>query len=307
MQSFPALHELVLSATEAGRNDREVTGPPIDRGAAGQAAAPGNGTTDLPGGHLWLQEYVLGAPLRFSVASSGLIRFGDTERSFEAVPLPYRFATRYVRECLDLDALLAAAEDPASVTFFGIATRQAAVEYDWDRLPPFLGTDVWSGDRGTYLPPDAVERAWDTLGLVPLNAFEKEVPARHFDPATYAVPASNWYDGPAAGVVIRNKTGDRALLANPACPLETPAPLDGPARDVVERVLTDERIEGAVGAAATSDGSTPPFEDVYERVLEEVVRREYARLYSDGSLVVDRKDFRSAAAELVQRYLGGET
>jgi len=28
------------------------------------------------------------------------------------------------------------------VIFFGVATHYQGTDYDWDRLPPFLGTDV---------------------------------------------------------------------------------------------------------------------------------------------------------------------
>lgn len=272
-------------------------------------------SADVPDGHLWLLEYVTGAPLRFSVAESGLISFGTADRRFEEVPLSFGSAARHVREAIDLDALRAAAEDPSSVTFFGVATRLESVDYDWDRLPPFLGTDVWSGDRGAYLPPDAVERAFDRLGLTPTNAFEKEVPARHFSLSAFSVPDSRWYDGPAPGVLFRNKTGDRALVPDRDVGDRRPEPLDGPAADVVDRVLTDERIDRAVDAVAANDspakdpagtGQAAGVEATFERALEDVVRREYARLYRDGDLVVDSGAFRSAAVERVQRYLYGD-
>lgn len=287
---FPETPALAVPSVDAD-------GPPPSGGRAADR------TTDLPDGHLWLQEYVVGAPFRFSVAESGLTTFGDAERSFDEVPLPYRFAARHVRERLALDALRTAADDPSAVTFFGVATRREAVDYDWDRLPPVLVTDIWSDAREACLPPDAVERACERLGLTPANPFEKEVPARHFTLATYDVPASEWYDGPAAGVLFRNKTGGRALLWNADLPFDRPDPLDGAAEDLAERFVTAERVERAARDAAER-GQAAAFDATFERTLEEVARREYALLYRDGDLVVDPKAFRSAAAERVQRHLG---
>lgn len=300
-------HPGAVTASDTGAVTASNTGVVTASGADRSA--------DVPDGHLWLLEDVAGAPLRFSVAESGLITFGTADRRFDEVPLSFGSAARHVREAIDLGALRAAAEDPSSVTFFGVATRLESVDYYWDRLPPFLGTDVWSGDRGAYLPPDAVERAFDRLGLTPTNAFEKEVPARHFSLSAFTVPDSNWYDGPAAGVLFRNKTGDRALLPNPDIADRRPEPLDESPADVTDRVLTDECIDRAANAVAPDDhpaknpagtGQAAGVEATFERALEDVVRREYARLYRDGDLVVDSGAFRSAAVARVQRYLYGD-
>lgn len=277
---------------------------PRELAAPGPASA---GTVDVPGGHLWIQEHVSGAPLGFSVGSSGLIRFGTVGRTFEEVPLPYRFAARHVRETLDREAILAAAEDPSAVTVFGVATRREVVDYDWNRLAPFLVTDIRAGARDTLLPPDALERACERLGLTPSPAVEKEVPSRHFSVETYEIPASRWYDGPAAGVLLRNKTGERALRWNPDLSFERPEPLDSSPRAAAERFVTDSRVERVRRAVrdGADEGHSPGFDEIFERVLEDVVRREYPLLYRDGDLVVDSRDFRSAAAERVRRSLDG--
>ncbi|MFC6730384.1 hypothetical protein ACFQDG_17165, partial [Natronoarchaeum mannanilyticum] len=171
----------------------------------------------LGGGHLWLQEYVDGGALRFQLREDGAIRFGDRERAFEPgdPPLPYRHALAHVRENLDRQALRDAVADVGAVTFFGVATHRKSIDYDWARTPPVLGTDVWSATEKSFLPPDRVEQIFRRLGLAPVNAVRKELRAQDFDPDAYEFPASEWYDGPMAGVVVRSKTGGAARLLAP--------------------------------------------------------------------------------------------
>jgi hypothetical protein len=177
---------------------------------------------DLLEGHLWLIELIDGTGLRFGMDDSGLLRFGGPDATYpdlDAVPLAIRPAVRHVRDRFDRDALREAVADPAGVTFLGVATRRRGTDYDWDRIPPFLGTDVWVGadgggeETGAFRPPDAAAAIFEGIGLDPVNALAREVNARDFDPDGYAVPASAWRDGPAAGVVVRNKRGGRGKIA----------------------------------------------------------------------------------------------
>jgi hypothetical protein len=258
---------------------------------------------DAPGvleGHLWLQELVDGGPLRFRVDDRGL-EFADDDRLFDRwdEPLPYARSVRLVRESFDAAGLRAQVEEPSEYVFFGVATFARSIDYDWDRLPPFLGTDVHSPDDG-FLPPDRVARAFDRLGLVPVNALAKEVPARDFDPASYDVPASAWYDGPAAGVVVRNKRGGRARIERDRSGEAAVDPDDADAATLVDRFVTDGRIDAAADALADEDRQ-PTVDAVLERVVETVAREQQPRLAGVGG--IDERAFRAAVAERVQRRL----
>jgi hypothetical protein len=259
------------------------------------AAAP---PSLFDGGHLWVQEWVVGAPLRFQLAESGLLRFGDDERTFDSgsVPVGYRGAVEQVRTNFDRERFRAAVEDVESVTFFGVATRFEGVTYDWERLPAFLGVFVWDEDREEYLPPDAVAQLFDRLGLEPVNAVEKEVRASDFDPGADAPPPSAWRDGPAAGVLVQNKTGDWAKLvaADPEI-----TEFDGGAADAASEFAPAERLE----RTAAELGDSADIDAVVDAVVADVAREEYARVF-DGNVAPGA--FRSAVAERAGRVLGGE-
>jgi hypothetical protein len=245
-------------------------------------------------GHLWIQELVAGAPLRIRMDADGTLSVADRERPLEDPPPSLRAAVAHVERELDRGALLDAAEDPSAVVLYGVATRFEGVPYELDRLPPLLGTDVWSGDRGEYVPPDVAERTFERLGLAPVNAVEKEVDGRHLDVEGYDVPASAWYDGPAAGVVFRSKTGDRAALRTGDARVDV-AGLPRDPGALADEVVTPARVRRVAGRF-----DDPDFDDVLAGTLAAVAREEHARLPDDH----EDRAFRTAVAELVGERWG---
>ncbi|WP_336135453.1 RNA ligase family protein [Natronomonas amylolytica] len=255
-------------------------------------------------GHLWLLEYIDGAPLRFQVQDSGLIRFGDSQRVFhpEEIPVQYHHAVRYVREHLDREALRSAVDDVEEYVFFGTATYRQDVAYDWARLPSFVGTDVWSGSDGRYLTFDTVENALDRLGLDAVNAFERELPARDFDPDSYTVPESAWYDGPAAGVVVRNKRGQRGQMLSSDVESADAGAIEGTADEIASELATEERFE-AVEQRLGRRNESATVDALAERVFEAIVREQYQPLVR-GPERVDLEELRAAVATRARAYLG---
>ncbi len=257
--------------------------------------------TLLATGHLWLLEKIDGAPLRFQLQESGLIRFGDRTRVYadaDSIPDSYQHAVRYVREHLDRDALRRAVADVESVVFFGEATHRHTIEYDWERMPSFLGFDVWSAETETFRPPDATVGIFDHLGLESVPVVDREVRPRDFDPGTYSIPDSAWYDGPAEGIIIRNKTGDRAQLCHPECQDRTGAkPVEAPAEALAREYATTARFNTV---ATTLEAARKPVttETLFDRVLESICREYHHQL--DG---VEMAAFRSELGALTQAYL----
>jgi hypothetical protein len=282
-------------------------------------------------GHLWLLEAVDGLPLRFQLQSTGLLRFGDRTHTYDdpdELPAAYRAAVRHVRASLDREALRAAVDDVEAVDFFGVATVRRAVPYDIDRIPPFLASDVWTAETGRFRPPDATAGIFERLGLTPVSAIERELPARDFSPDDYAAPPSAWYDGPAAGVVVRNKRGQRARLSTleavdspsaastptdsrpaestPVSATAESAPAGSTAESTSSRptaeslaaaYVTDARIDTVTADAADE----PPLtvETITDRLVERALRERYHAL-GGADPAVDPAAFRSAIAALVQ-------
>lgn len=256
----------------------------------------------LDRGHLWIQEKVDGAHLRFRLLESGLVRFGGRDRVFDEVPEPYRHAARHVRERLDREALREAVGDVEGFVFFGEAMHRRAIDYDWATTPSFLGFDVWSAERGEFLPPDSVEKIYRRLGLRPVNTFRKEVRASDFDPESYEIPDSNWYDGPAAGVILRTKTGERAKLLRPDFrEAEEPEPVDASAEELAREYATDRRFERLADDLRERDRPVT-FDALYDRVTEDVVRENNHQLFRDDR-DLDFGAFRSELAALTREYV----
>lgn len=254
----------------------------------------------LDGGHLWLQELLDGAHLRFQLRQSGELRFGDRTRIFDdgSIPEAYDHAVRYVRERLDREALRSAVDDVESIVFFAEAMYRQSVDYAFYRTPPVLGFDVFDADRGRFLPPDGVERVYERLGLRPVNTFEKEVRATDFSVDSESIPESAWRDGPAAGLFVRDKTGNRAKLPNPEIEWDVdPEPLEGTAETLAERYATDSRLD-----RIAHEADAVSFETLYGQTLEEIRREIHPRL-SHGQTTIDPGEFRAAVAARTRRWL----
>lgn len=233
---------------------------------------PVNSTPEvLDGGHLWLQEYPTGKIVGFEMDETGLITFGAEGTEFESVPPSLRRAVGHVRKSIDRDRLRDGVEDVTEFVFYGIATRYEGYDYDWQAVPPFVGLDIWAKSEERFVPPDVTERVFDRIGLTPVPAFEKEVPAAHFDPATFEIPTSHWRDGTVAGVIVRNKSGGTALLETTTPKRETDSAVD-------ETVAIETVVACAfstVLSALDATVETVDVEALSERLFERVAREAY--------------------------------
>ena len=161
---------------------------------------------------------------------------------------------------------------------------------------------MWSGDREQFRPPDAAGQIFEQLGLQPVNAVEKERNARDFDPETYTIPESGWYDGPATGVIVRNKRGGRAVIDNPAVDADrSVVPVEGSPQAVAREFAPDARFD-RLAARLDAEGRPVTFQTLYDLTLETVLRAHHDRLtHSQSSVAMG--EFRGALAARTKAYL----
>jgi hypothetical protein len=258
---------------------------------------------DALSGHLWVQERVVGDPLRFTLTDDGALSFADRTRPLRDPPPVYRATVSHLRESFDRAALRAVA-DPAEVTFFGVATVRRWVDYDFDRLSPFVGHDVHTGDR--FLGPAEVDRVFERLGVAPVAVLEQEIRADEVDPTGYDPPASAYRDGPPAGVVVRDKTGHVGVLdtsseaersrADPDIDPTRTADTDADPETVARKLLTPALLRRVTDRTGTEE-----FDAVFERAVDEAYR--VGTPWLEGG--VDRRAFRAAAANVVRDRFPG--
>ncbi|MFC7073448.1 RNA ligase family protein [Halovenus rubra] len=260
------------------------------------------------GGHLWVLEKIDGAQFRVQLQESGRLRFGGRTHVYNDatdVPAPYQHAVRHVQERFDRQALRKAVDDVETIVFFGEATHKQTLDYDWATIPSFLGFDIWSATDERFVQPDTAEQIFERIGLSPVPAVERELPARDFDHKEYTVPQSAWYDGPAAGVVIRDKRGHCALQYHPDFEADTePKPADDSTTALTERYATDQRFE-RVAASITENGQSVTFERLYERMLEDITREAHKHLYQ-ARTDIEMGEFRDEVAARTRTFLDTE-
>jgi len=120
--------------------------------------------------------------------------------------------------CTALDAAgkSAAIEQYGPLTLFGENMLRHALDYAWSRVPPFLVFDIYVHQQGSFLPVDQAQTLTDQLGLSFVPILDR-IPASRFDSEAYAenLPESQYRDGPAEGVVLKNyQTEQFAKLVN---------------------------------------------------------------------------------------------
>lgn len=251
-------------------------------------------TSGLAEGHLWIEELIDGDPLRFQMTEHGVLTFGGRANQFtESVPLKYQHATQAIRTLIQREPLQQALSDPSQLTIMGVAVHRKSTPYNWRQTPSFLGTDVFDEHQETYLPPDRTRQVLERIGLPAVNTFEREMRAQSFESQFDSMPASDWRDGPAAGIVIRNKTGDIWRIDEAFEHNWQPDPLTDLQTAVNNHVtrgwISQLPEQTPVSITSTSD-------------LIECAMRQFARESSQIGVSTDVEGLRGVIAERVGRF-----
>lgn len=265
---------------------------------------PALSTAPAFSGHLWVQERPTGGHLGVRLADSGALTFQTPAQPTPTMRAPgvsYEAAVRFVRGEIARDTLRGAVEDPTTVALVGIATWDGGVDYDWDALPPFVGTDVYVAPEDRYLTPDAATAVIERLGLPAAPAVDKELPTRQFDRTRYEEPSgfppSAWAPAPAAAVLVRDKTDTRAVAWRVSQPPDGDALT---ARDCLDAHVSPERIQ-QTATALRAAGDAVTVAAVRDRLLRTLVREHHSRLFEAGTVAPD--ELADRLGELVHRHL----
>lgn len=149
---------------------------------------------------IYVEEKIDGANFRFMLQSDGRITFGSRTQSIgddtKEIGGNWSRCVQYVSEKLKGKTV------PENLVFYGECCIKHSLEYDWEKIPPYLGFDI-KGDNG-YLNYEEKKALFESLDLpmVPLITTLKAVEMNGKD-VLAMVPQSVYANGPAEGIVFK--------------------------------------------------------------------------------------------------------
>jgi len=171
------------------------------------------GIFDNPLEKIYIQEKMDGANFRFRILNCDFI-FGSRTQQLTSnkgeetnVPKNFKRCIDYIKEKISRNRIII----PEDYVFFGEAMHKHTMGYDWEKVPPFLGFDIWDSKKGVWLDYPIVADIYQGLGLdvVPLIDVVEAKDIIKVDDSI--VPQSRYSIDFAEGVVFKNY--DKQLFA----------------------------------------------------------------------------------------------
>lgn len=94
-------------------------------------------------------------------------------------------------------------EEYEKYTFFGENMMPHSIEYDWDKIPQFLGFDIYNHDKNRFVSWDKALKIFDEIGLETVRTIDV-VFAENLSEKDMEIPESEFRDGKAEGIVLKN-------------------------------------------------------------------------------------------------------
>lgn len=280
------------------------------------------------GGPLTIKEKVDGANCRFSAEDDKLM-FGSRNCIFKNekdAAKSFRHAVDFVRthtnvadvgDVIDGGQVISSDHDRRNLVFFGEAMHKHTIEYSdthgkeigWKGVPSFIGFDVWCSDHDSFLTTEHSRQFYDKLGLPFVNVIGSIDPDDFMDEyGTDFVPESEYYDGPAEGVVLTNERyGLNAKLvseefAEKHGSVNSGADPNGmgeyDTHEVANTYCTEARIRKHIHKLEDEghDLGRPMMQELPVRVTQDIIEEEALEFATSG-WVVDFKELRSEIAQ----------
>lgn len=236
----------------------------------------------------------------------------DIDSAFEHV-------IEFVREQTDVSKLKAIEGGDGHLALYGEAMHPHTLEYDWDRVPSFLGFAILDVESGEFLPWDQTRVIFSKIGLpvVPVYHWgDADGIPDTFDPSSgdgIECPESNYRNGLPEGVVIWNyATGQIAKYRTPEFKERQPSQSVTDADDyepsdsiVLARQYTTEARVLKMIHKYEDRGETIEMglmEDLWRAVFDDVIEEEYEEILL-GNYTIDTKEFRSEVASITANVL----
>ncbi|WP_439026734.1 RNA ligase family protein [Haloarchaeobius sp. DT45] len=247
-------------------------------------------------GELVVCEKLDGNNFRFRCTAEDDLQFGSRTTKLgtdpDGIGGQFDAVTDYLAETVDREALAALVAEHGDLVFFGDNMVEHTLEYDWESVPQFLGFDVWLAAEERFASFERAAALFETVGLQTVPVVDR-LPAEEFaaeygtgDPS-YEVPASQYHDGRAEGVVIRNETThQRVKLVSEAFRERHKKPTDDePECDeerLVERYCTAGRVRKTahrlVDEGEWGELQMRMMEDLPMAVVEDVFAEEHTEI-----------------------------
>jgi hypothetical protein len=274
--------------------------------------------------HLHVQEKLDGANFRFTLddnldleyqEDNRVIAFGSRNvfwKNESDVASTFKHAVEYVRREVDIRSLKCIEREHGPLTYFGEAMHSHTIDYDWDSTPSFIGFAIYSEDLGEFLSPSFAEQFYSQLGLPTPNRHPIDVVKDGFD-----CPQSEFYDGPAEGVVIWNTETEQiakvrgtefkeAHGTQSAVNDDSYEPSD--AKNLANSFATEMRILKMIHKYRDRGREIKMeiMKDLWQDVFEDIIQEEYETIFLNN-YEINTKEFRSEVAgntaTVLEQYL----
>jgi hypothetical protein len=145
------------------------------------------------------EEKIDGANTRFTIIN-GKILFGSHNREL-VLPEEDKFFKRFVQH---IKSKVTPKPELEGYIFYGEMCVKHTINYDWDKIPPYLGFDVFDLNKKAFLDHLGARRMFIDIGLgfVPVLWVKKVSELGEI--SEEMIPHSQYWDGTAEGVVFKN-------------------------------------------------------------------------------------------------------
>ena len=162
------------------------------------------------GDELCIQEKIDGANFRFMV-KDGVIYFGSHKRDLGSEEITLENAKQF-KGCIEFISNTVDRKElkkfDKSYIFFGESCSKHTVNYDWEKMPLFIGFDVYNLTDKKFLPALEAREIFEKIGLtfVPIKMIGKYVKDSNVFELINREQWKSEYaeDGQAEGIVIKN-------------------------------------------------------------------------------------------------------